>query len=177
MIVNAQLKGKLEIKAVAQFYIILVIAIGVVFNIAILRNVKQKTQNSSLQQSLESSLTKTIAIIVAVVLAAYLLIIVMLDIILFAILCPTDLKFFKKIAKDFRWSLVSCQANAVLNSAIYLVRNGRIGRYYYKLLANRNKGEKTASGVSPTSSIKQYTKEKQHVDSDLTEAFNGMNVL
>lgn len=62
-IVDIQLKGKLEIKAVAQFYVILsayteaVIAIGVVFNI----NVKQKTQNSSLQQSLDSSLTKTIA--------------------------------------------------------------------------------------------------------------------
>ena len=174
-IFDAQLKGKLEIKAVAQFYIILsaytetVIATGVVFNIAMLKNVKQKTQNSTLQQSLDSSLTKTIAIIVAVMLAAYLPIIVMLNITSFAILCPTDINFFKKVANDFRWSLVPCQINAILNSVIYLARNGRIRRYYYKIFTDKNERKKVTNGVSPMSTLNKTPRTSNIVDSDLTE--------
>ena len=61
-------------------------------------------------------------------LAAYLPIIVMLNIISFVILYPTDLNFFKKVANDFRWSLVPCQVKEILNPAIYLARKGRIRR-------------------------------------------------
>lgn len=49
--------------------------------------------------------------------------------------------------------------------------------YYYKLWTNRNEGEKITSGVSPIFNIKQDTKDKQHVDPDLTETFNGIDVL
>ena len=52
-------------------YIGAVIAIGVVFNVALLKNVKQKAKNSSIQQALDSSLTKTVSLILATLVAAY----------------------------------------------------------------------------------------------------------
>ena len=39
------------------------VGLGIIFNVALLRNVKRKTQNSSMEQTIESKLTKTIALI------------------------------------------------------------------------------------------------------------------
>ena len=52
-------------------YIGAIIAIGVVFNVTLLKNVKQKTKNSSIQQALDSSLTKTVSLNLATLVAAY----------------------------------------------------------------------------------------------------------
>ena len=49
-----------------------ILAIGVVFNVALLKYVKQKTKNSSVQQALDSSLTKTVTLILASMVSAYL---------------------------------------------------------------------------------------------------------
>ena len=105
-----------------------VLAIGVVFNVALLKNVKQKTKNSSLQQTLDSSLTKTVSLILATLVVAYMLLMIGL--------ITTSCR---SIDFAFAFTLIPSQVNAVLNSVIYFARNSRIRRYYYRLLNARNK--------------------------------------
>ena len=76
-ITDAQFRAKLEIVKIAKVYIALsaysgtILALAIVLNVSLLRNVKQKTQNSSIQQTLDSSLAKTIALIIGMMVAAY----------------------------------------------------------------------------------------------------------
>ena len=103
-------------------YIGAVIAIGVVFNVALLKNVKQKAKNSSIQQALDSSLTKTVSLILATLVAAYMPLMI-------AITLSISIDFY------FPFTLIPSQVNAV----IYFTRSSRIRRYYYKLLNARIK--------------------------------------
>ena len=82
-------------------YIGAVIAIGVVFNVALLKNVKQKAKNSSIQQALDSSLTKTVSLILATLVAAYMPLMI-------AITLSISIDFY------FPFTLIPSQVNAVI---------------------------------------------------------------
>ena len=107
-------------------YIGAVIAIGVVFNVTLLKNVKQKAKNLSIQQALDSGLTKTVSLILATLVAANMPLMI-------AITLSRSIVFY------FPFTLLPSQVNAVLNSVIYFTRSSRIKRYYYKLFNARIK--------------------------------------
>ena len=107
-------------------YIGAVRAIGVVFNVTLLKNVKQKAKNLSIQQALDSGLTKTVSLILATLVAAYMPLMI-------AITLSISIDFY------FPFTLIPSQVNAVLNSVIYFTRSSRIKRYYYKLFNARIK--------------------------------------
>ena len=126
-----------ENRKVAKLYIALtvyvgiLIATGVAVNVALLRNVKQKTKNLSVRRrALNSSLTKTITIIAAMLVISY--VPLMINFAIFAL--TKDQEIIKMIRGIFAWTLIAPQINAVLNSIIYLTRNSRMRRYYHKLL-------------------------------------------
>ena len=137
---DAQLKTETRIIKAAYFYIALsaytgtILATGVVFNVVLLRNVKKKTQHSSLQQALDARFTNTIAIIVFVMVTAYLPLLIAFSYAAYALNYPTDKKSIRKKGTQVLWTMISPQINAVLNSVIYVARNSRMKRYYYKLL-------------------------------------------
>ena len=147
--IDAHLRAKLDIIKLAKTYIALsvyattMLAIGIVFNVALLRNVKQKTQKSSVQQTLDSSLTKTIGLIIGVMVAAYLPVIIAGNIAAYAYISSADKFYIKKRGSALLWALMPSQFNAVLNSVIYLTRNSRMRRYYFKFFNCRNKESKT----------------------------------
>ena len=136
---DAIFKGRVEIVKLAKLYIALsaytgvVLSISSILNLALLKYVKLKRQNSSIKQAQDSSLTKTIAIILAIAVVTYLPIIIFLNIAAYWFINSKDTKFLQKIGNDLLWVLISCQSNALLNSVVYLGRNNRIRRYYYKL--------------------------------------------
>ena len=146
---DAHLRAKLDIVKLAKTYITLsayfvtILAVGIVFNVALLRNVKRKTQKSLAQQTLDSSLTKTIGLIIGIMVAAYLPAIIAINIAAYAYISSADKRFIKKIGNALLWALIPSQFNAVLNSVIYLTRNSRMRRYYFKFFNCRNKENKT----------------------------------
>ena len=135
---DAEFRAKLGIKKVAivaivfSAYVGTIISIGVVLNVALLKKIKQKTQNLSRQQSLESSLTKTIVMIMFMI-AAYLPLMINLNIAAYGFISSTDKGFIRKKASDLLFTAIPCQVNAVLNSFMYLSRSSRMKRYFYKL--------------------------------------------
>ena len=145
---DARLRAKLDIVKLAKTYIALsayaaaMLAIGIVFNVALLRNVKQKTQKSSVQQTLDSSLTKTIGLIIGVMVAAYLPVIIAGDIAAYAFISSVDIFHVKKRGSALLWAMMPSQFNAVLNSVIYLTRNSCMKRYYSKFFNCGNKENK-----------------------------------
>ena len=147
-VIDAHLRAKLDIIKLAKTYIALsvyattMLAIGIVFNVALLRNVKQKTQKSSVQHTLESSLTKTIGLIIGVMVAAYLPVIIGGNIAAYAYISSADKFYIKKRGSALLWALMPSQFNAVLNSVIYLTRNSCMRRYYSKFFKCRNKENK-----------------------------------
>lgn len=135
---DAEFRAKLGIKKVAivaivfSAYVGTIISIGVVLNVALLKKIKQKTQNLSRQQSLESSLTKTIVMIMFMI-AAYLPLMINLNIAAYGFISSTDKGFIRKKASDLLFTAIPCQVNAVLNSFMYLSRSSSMKRYFYKL--------------------------------------------
>ena len=119
-----------------------VLAIGILCNVALLRNVKRKTQKSSVQQTLDSSLTKTIGLIIGIMVAAYLPVLIALNVVGYAYISSPDKPLFKKRGNALLWALMLSQFNAVLNSVVYLLRNIRMRRYYSKFFNCRNKENK-----------------------------------
>ena len=145
---NAMFIGRLQIVKLAKFYIALsaytgaALAIGAILNLALLKYVKIKGKNSSIKQAHGSILTKTITIILAMNMVTYLPIIIFLNIAAYWFINSKDTKFIQKIVDDFLWVLISCQSPAILNSVVYLVRNNRMRRYYYKLFHCRHEVKK-----------------------------------
>ena len=137
---DAQLKTETQVTKAAHFYIALsaytgtTLVTGIVFNVALLRNVKQKTQHSSLQQALDARFTNTIAIIVFVRVAAYLPLLIAFSFAGYALNHPTEKKSIQRKGANVLRTMISPQINAVLNSVIYVARNSRMKRYYYRLL-------------------------------------------
>ena len=125
---------KFEIlNTVMSVYTGAVLAIGVIFNVALLKHVKQKTKNSSVQQALDSGLTKTVTLILASLVSAYLPLMITLAITSCALISSVDQTFIRVSHYALFFTLILPQVNAVLNSVIYLARNTRIKRYYCKL--------------------------------------------
>ena len=137
---DAQLKTETQVTKAAHFYIALsaytgtTLVTGIVFNVALLRNVKQKTQHSSLQQALDARFTNTIAIIVFGMVAAYLPLLIAFSFAGYALNHPTEKKSIQRKGANVLRTMISPQINAVLNSVIYVARNSRMKRYYYRLL-------------------------------------------
>ena len=161
---DARLRAKLDIVKLAKTYIALsayaaaMLAIGIVFNVALLRNVKQKTQKSSVQQTLDSSLTKTIGLIIGVMVAAYLPVIIAGNIAAYAYISSADKFYIKKRGSALLWALMPSQFNAVLNSVIYLTRNSRMRRYYSKFFNCRTKENNMKQVDSPASNVSTDTR-------------------
>ena len=109
------------------------LAIGVIFNVALLKHVKQKTKNSSVQQALHWGLTKTVTLILASLVSAYLPLMITLAITSCVLISSVDQTFIRVSHYALFFTLILPQVNAVLNSVIYLARNTRIKRYYCKL--------------------------------------------
>ena len=153
---DAQFRAKLEIVKIAKVYIALsaysgtVLAIGIAFNVSLLRNVKRKTQNSLVQQTLDSSLTKTIGLIIGMMVAAYLPAIVAINIAAYTYINTADKSYIKKRGSVLLWALMPSQLNAVLNSVVYLTRNSRMRRYYSNLFNYRNEKNKMKRVQFPT---------------------------
>ena len=154
---EAHFKAKLDIKKTAKLYFALsayagiVMALVVGFNVALLKNVKQKRKNSSIranansskQQAIDSTLSKTIAIIVAVMIAAYLPIVIILTVAAFILISSTDPHFLRMNSNDFMWALMPCQINAILNSVIFFTKNSRMRCYYKKLFTCKSEENNT----------------------------------
>ena len=161
---DARLRAKLDIVKLAKTYIALsayaaaMLAIDIVFNVALLRNVKQKTQKSSVQQTLDSSLTKTIGLIIGVMVAAYLPVIIAGNIAAYAYISSADKFYIKKRGSALLWALMPSQFNAVLNSVIYLTRNSRMRRYYSKFFNCRTKENNMKQVDSPASNVSTDTR-------------------
>ena len=161
---DARLRAKLDIVKLAKTYIALsayaaaMLAIVIVFNVALLRNVKQKTQKSSVQQTLDSSLTKTIGLIIGVMVAAYLPVIIAGNIAAYAYISSADKFYIKKRGSALLWALMPSQFNAVLNSVIYLTRNSRMRRYYSKFFNCRTKENNMKQVDSPASNVSTDTR-------------------
>ena len=151
-------------KAIAKTYIAVtaysgtVLSISIVFNVALLTNVKRKTKKSSIQQILDSSLTKTIGLIIDIMVAAYLPIIIAINIAAYAYISSADQFYIKKRGSALLWALVPSQFNAVLNSVIYLTRNSRMRRYYSKFFNCRTKENNMKQVDSPASNVSTDTR-------------------
>ena len=126
-----------------------VLAVGVVFNVALLKHVKQKTKKSSVPQAVNTSLTKTVTLILASLVVAYLPLMITLIIISFALIhhC-TNKVFIRKVYDALVLTLIPPQVNAVLNSVIYFSRNSRLKRYFYKLLISGNESTPLTKPIS-----------------------------
>ena len=58
---------------------------------------------------------------------------VSLSVYAYEVLNTADIPYIQKLADDLLWTVLPCQMNAVINSVIYLAKNGRMKRYYSKL--------------------------------------------
>ena len=138
-----------------------VLAVGVVFNVALLKHVKQKTKKSSVPQAVNTSLTKTVTLILASLVVAYLPLMITLIIISFALIhhC-TNKVFIRKVYDALVLTLIPPQVNAVLNSVIYFSRNSRLKRYFYKLLIS---GNESAPLTKPISNVWYLSFDKEDI--------------
>ena len=73
---------------------------------------------------------------------AYIPAIIAINIAAYAFINSTAKQFIQKSSGNFLWILIPSQANAILNSVIYLARNSRMKRYYCKLLNCGNDNRK-----------------------------------
>ena len=138
-LLHAIFLGKRDLLKVAKLYIGLSVyegiflTLSVLFNIALLRNVKLKIKTSSLPQAtLNSSLTKTIALIVAAMVVTYIPLIITLNIVTYIFF--TDHTMTLKASLHIRWSLLPLYFNATFNSVIYMAKSLPIKKFYYTLI-------------------------------------------
>ena len=137
-----------DLSKLTKFYVSLSVYQGiflilcVLFNVALLRNVKSKTKTSSLTQTtLNTSLSKTIALIVAAMVVTYIPLIITLNIAAYMI--STDRTLAQKIALDLQWSLVPSYFNSTLNSVIYMTKSFPIKQFYGKLIKCQRRSKKS----------------------------------
>ena len=137
---DAHLRAKLDIVKLAKTYITLwaysgtVLATGVVFNVALLRNVKRKTQKSLAQHILDSRVDNRYhgdCLFTSNHSYQYC-----------CYISSADKFYIKKRGSFLLWALMPSQFNAVLNSVIYLTRSSCMRRYYCKFFNCRNKENK-----------------------------------
>ena len=132
--------SKRDLPQLVRFYIALSIyegiflTLSVLFNIALLRNVKLRTSASCLRQAALNAtiFTKTVALIVAAMVVTYIPLIITLNITAYIIL--TDKSKVVKISIELQWSLIPSYFNAILNSVIYMSKNSSIKDFYSRLI-------------------------------------------
>ena len=139
-LLHAIYTSKGDLAQLVRFYIALSIYEGtflilsVLFNIALLRNIKLRTSISFLPQATlhTNILTKTIALIVAAMVVTYIPLITTL--IITAYITSTDPSKVVKISLELQWSLIPSYFNAILNSVIYISKNSSIKNFYKRLI-------------------------------------------
>ena len=133
---------------------------GVLFNIAVLINVRLRKKNSPAQHTiLNANLTKTISSNLAITLISFISLIVDINIIEYVFTDWTDMHSIIRVMKNLRWTMIQSQLNAVLNSIIYATRNSRMKRYYYNLLNCRNNKERKRKTSRPAINAKAKRKD------------------
>ena len=164
----------LSIKAAAKYFISLSIyqgmglVISVLLNVLLLGNVKRQARSSSISnirvQAKNSSLrrksyslTTTIALIVTTLVITYIPSIFVLNIAAYTFLFSSDRKKIKDISVAVTWSLVPIQLNAILNSVIYISRNGRIKRYFKRLVRSEDSEGTSDTSYRSGSSLRMVT--------------------
>ena len=134
---------RVEIVKLAKLYIAIfaytgaLLAITTILSLTLLKYVKLQRPSPSIKHAHDSHLTKKIAMILAVAAVTYLPMIIFSNIATYSVVNSKDTNLIKKTVRDLRWIPTSCQLNVILNSIVYLMRNNRMRRYYYKLLRCR----------------------------------------
>ena len=162
-IIYALLSDDLDIKAAAKYFIGLSmyegigLAISILLNILLLGNVQKQTRNSSINKNQlptknvsvkrkSDSLTTTIALISTTLVITYIPSVVALNVAAYTFLFSSDQEKIKTVPIVITWSLVTAQLNAILNSVIYISRNGKIKRYFKRLIRGED-----SDGINGTS--------------------------
>ena len=167
-----------EIKIAKRFFAMsaytgTLLSIAVISYAALLRKVKQKTKNSSIPRGTDLRLTKTIAIIIAIEVVTYFPLMILLSVFANSLLNSTDQRYIHKINTDLLWANLPCQINAIINSLIYLAKNGPMKRYYSKLF-NCGKDKRTLREVAHPKALCD-SKTKQNLNS--TPAAKNLNLI
>ena len=137
------------------------LAVVVVFNVALLKHVTKETKSTSVPQGINSSLTKTVTLILASTVVAYLPLMINSTIIsCLSIHYANNKKSISTACHALVFTLIQPQINAVLNSVIYFSRNSRVKRYFYKLLISGNESRPL---TKPTSNVWYLTFDKENI--------------
>ena len=136
---------------------------------------KGKTKNKKLIYTPRTDLrlTKTIAIIIAIEVVTYFPLMILLSVFANSLLNSTDQRYIHKINTDLLWTNLPCQINAIINSLIYLAKNGPMKRYYSKLF-NCGKDKRTLREVAHPKALCD-SKTKQNLNS--TPAAKNLNLI
>ena len=90
---------------------------------------------------------------------------VSLSVFTYELLHFTDKRYIQKLKTDLLWTVLPCQVNAIINSVIYLAKNGPMRRYYSKLFNCGNEtGNRKMREVAPTN-MSLDGKTQKHLDS------------
>ena len=166
---NVIFEVRLDLTKIAKRYFVMsaytgtMLSISVVLYAVLLIKVKQTRKNSSIPRGIDSRLTKTIAVIVAIQVVTYFPLMILLSVVAYGLLNSMDHRYILKLNTDLVWTFLPCQINAIINSTIYLAKNGPMKRYYSKLL-NCGKDKRNLREVAhPNAS--RGGKTKQHLNS------------
>ena len=113
------------------------LAIALLLNIALVRNVRSKLRNTTVMQKTDSKLTTTIRIIATAVIISYLLSILCFNVAAYTYLYSKNPISYQKITVTIIWSLVPAQVNAVTNALIYISRNQGMKKHFKSVTRSR----------------------------------------
>ena len=129
---------------VGYFYAVLSVyegtclALMIVFNMVLLKYVKTKQINYSMQRRQDKHYTKIITSIVGVMVIAYLPPVTATSLFAYTLFHSADVTFTQRVFNSVRLAAIPPQINAVLNSVIFMTGNSRTKRYYKRLIGCAN---------------------------------------
>ena len=133
-------RTRLEIAKIAKLYFAMsaytrtIVAIAVVLYAALLRKVKQTTKNSSLPPTRNRfKFSKDNSNDFSYRGGDYFPVMISLSVFAYETLNFTDKRYIQKLRTDLLWTVLPCQINAIINSVIFLAKNGPMKRYYSML--------------------------------------------
>lgn len=106
------------------------LAVALLLNIALVRNVRSKLRNTTASQKTDSKLTTAIRIIAAAVIISYLPSIICFNVAAYTYLYSKNSISYQKVTVAIIWSLVPAQVNAVMNALIYISRNREMKKHF-----------------------------------------------
>ena len=106
------------------------LAVALLLNIALVRNVRSKLRNTTVSQKTDSKLTTTIRIIATAVIISYLPSIICFNVAAYTYLYSKNSISYQKVTMAIIWSLVPTQVNAVMNALIYISRNREMKKHF-----------------------------------------------